>query len=803
MSRGFFAGAIWGSVIGFVTLALVSQLAGYRDVSPSGVVSEIAEAPATVPADAMPAETSDPQLPDDVARVDAPAQPRSEVSVEATTNETTPEETDQSVEEIAGVAPDASTTPGVLEAAPAPASVLPSLPSSGDTSDNAGSLGSASPARPSVEAQPEAPEAEIAANLPAPAPRVLPSVNRGTVRPGDATSPTIGSGENDIAAGGAPAPALPDAPEADAPNIATIDPVTPETGTDAAPIVIERRGGDTAETEAPAFTITTEMGPGGSRRIVVAPAPSTGNDAEDAPRIAAAPAPQPVQPDLPNQGRAPDVQDAPTPPGGASAPEIAARPADASAPEADATARAEPAPEPLEPAIGIAPDLVSVSPLQPAPPVLDAVARSGPLPADRRPPVSAPATVVLSRPGVLAAIATQAPSAPPPPPGPAPDVFADAVTQPGSPPAVSPPGQVPVPAAPGPLRTAAAAAPGIASAGPRPELDPAPPAPLPAPVEEAPEPAPQPEPLPRPEPEPEIAEVAPEAAPAEETPRIAGASPRVIAPDSGTVGDLARNVRVNRPAAGDATVTPAAAEAPSLPGTAQGTAPEPAPTEAATGGALARNAVAHDNADAVPLIAVILVDDRGGDVPLVDLAFPFSVAIPAALPGAPARAARYRAAGREVVLIPNLPPRATAGDVAQSMQINLTDFPEAVAMMEDPAAETSRDGLQQLVEIVSETGHGFVSFPRGLNTAQRMAEARGVPAALVARDLGNGEGPFGALARSLDQAGFRARQGDAAILSAKVHPNTLRALEEWAEDLNPAEVSLAPVSAALLSTLGS
>nr|WP_245398651.1 divergent polysaccharide deacetylase family protein [Oceaniglobus trochenteri] len=218
--------------------------------------------------------------------------------------------------------------------------------------------------------------------------------------------------------------------------------------------------------------------------------------------------------------------------------------------------------------------------------------------------------------------------------------------------------------------------------------------------------------------------------------------------------------------------------------------------EVLTEDALSRNAVAFDNPDGRPIVSVVLLDEGG---PEVKLPVTFSIAIDAAAPDAGERAARYRAAGTEVVLIPPLPEGAQPSDVAVAMQDVLARMPQAVALMDTPQGKVqgNREALGQLVGILAETGHGFVTFPKGLNTAQQVAARAGVTSALVFRQI-DGEGQdLRAVKRFLDQAAFRARQENAVILVGRNRPDTLAALAEWALGNRAASVALAPVSAAL------
>jgi polysaccharide deacetylase 2 family uncharacterized protein YibQ len=211
-----------------------------------------------------------------------------------------------------------------------------------------------------------------------------------------------------------------------------------------------------------------------------------------------------------------------------------------------------------------------------------------------------------------------------------------------------------------------------------------------------------------------------------------------------------------------------------------------------------------DSTSDIAIVSVVLVVPPGGTVSvdaLAALPFPASYAIDALDPDASETAAALRAAGRELLMIPSLPEGATPTDVEVALQANLAVVPEAVAFIDLPEAsfQADRTATAQVIAAASATGHGLVTFPRGLNTAQQIARRDGVPAGLVFRDLdGEGEDP-GTIYRTLDQAAFRARQEGAVILVGRARPETLAVLTEWALGTRAASVSLAPVSAAILA----
>lgn len=302
---------------------------------------------------------------------------------------------------------------------------------------------------------------------------------------------------------------------------------------------------------------------------------------------------------------------------------------------------------------------------------------------------------------------------------------------------------------------------------------------------------------------PSMAQADPATRPAAPSAGIAAApevpeAPAVRVPAPGFQG--AEGVRVNRlPTIGGAEPAPGA--------TAEAIEAEAGPDDAgpdagsgATQPAMLRHAVAFDTPADQPLIAVILMHGGAaapGEQTGANLPIPVSFAVNAGTAGAREIAAAYRAAGREVLLVPTLPPGATPSDVEVALSVNFDTIPEAVALMDAPEGgfQSEREAVAQVVAAVTATGHGLVTFPRGLNTAQQLADRAGVPARSVFRVLEDGNGD--AVLRTLDQAAFRARQEGVVILVGQAEPATVAALRRWVEANPNRQVAFAPVSAAL------
>ncbi len=321
-------------------------------------------------------------------------------------------------------------------------------------------------------------------------------------------------------------------------------------------------------------------------------------------------------------------------------------------------------------------------------------------------------------------------------------------------------------------------------------------APLPdaAPQDEAVVAEPAPEPVAEATETTEAKETAPEIAP--ET----AEDPAKTLPAAGTITNRAEGVTTNRLPA--ITNTPEA-EAPAP----EAEAEEPATTEADapedTPGALVRNAVAFENPEGKPLMAIVLVDDGTSPIGLEALQsfpYPLSFAVDANWAGAGDAAERYRAAGFEVLALADLPEGANATDTEVAMLAYLEAVPQAVAVLEGTGTglQSTRAATEQLAPILLETGHGLVMHAKGLNTAQKLMAREGVPSASVFRDFDANGQNANVIRRFLDQAAFKASQQDeGVIMLGRLRADTISALLLWGLQDRAASVALAPVSAVL------
>lgn len=250
---------------------------------------------------------------------------------------------------------------------------------------------------------------------------------------------------------------------------------------------------------------------------------------------------------------------------------------------------------------------------------------------------------------------------------------------------------------------------------------------------------------------------------------------------SGTIGDLAEGVTTDR--------------LPSVSDDGAGAEDNPPP--------LVRYAAPFSNPENKPLMAIVLIDDGSSPISfeaLADFPYPISYAVDADWPGAAEAAEKYRGAGLEVLAMADLPPGAGATDAEVAMQSYLGAVPEAVAVMEgtDTGLQASRAATEQLIPILQDSGHGLVLFPNGLDTAQKLISREGVPVVSVFRDFDGDGQDATVIRRFLDQAAFKAGQGDqGVIMVGRLRAETVSALLLWGLQDRAGSVALAPVSAVL------
>ncbi|MDG4647559.1 divergent polysaccharide deacetylase family protein [Roseibacterium sp. SDUM158017] len=286
---------------------------------------------------------------------------------------------------------------------------------------------------------------------------------------------------------------------------------------------------------------------------------------------------------------------------------------------------------------------------------------------------------------------------------------------------------------------------------------------------------------------------------------IQPARPRVMRPASGAAAEGARALPQIVVPGRTATAQPSDATPEAAPNdTASSGADDPSPDARATRvPALAAYAAPFDATETRALIAVVLIDEPGARLDLETLtgfSFPVAFAIDPLHPQAAERAAAYRAAGFEVVLLGSvIPGGATAADTEVALQAARLRVPEAVALMDTPdnRIQSDRAVLEATVGAAAGEGQGLLAFPRGLNTAEQMAARQDVPAATVFRLLDDAEQSAPVITRYLGRAEFAAVQEGVAVVAGRTRPDTVTALYSWALGNRNEGVAIAPVSAVL------
>lgn len=236
---------------------------------------------------------------------------------------------------------------------------------------------------------------------------------------------------------------------------------------------------------------------------------------------------------------------------------------------------------------------------------------------------------------------------------------------------------------------------------------------------------------------------------------------------------------------------------------------EPAPPVdaaevAADGGpALVVNAAEFEASGDRPVLGILLRDASPRLTPeaLAALDVPVTFVVDVAASDAAGAIALYRDAGFEVALSGDLPTGARTTDAEVAVEDWLRRYPGAVAFVEGSAGglQPSREAAQGVMARLAESGHGLVTFPRGLNAAQQVAESVGVPSALVFRDIAGMPGQE----RLLDQAAFRASREDDVLVIGDADARTVAALSGWAASGGSERVQPSPVSYILKGVGGS
>ncbi|NNE53087.1 MAG: polysaccharide deacteylase family 2 protein [Sulfitobacter sp.] len=209
-----------------------------------------------------------------------------------------------------------------------------------------------------------------------------------------------------------------------------------------------------------------------------------------------------------------------------------------------------------------------------------------------------------------------------------------------------------------------------------------------------------------------------------------------------------------------------------------------------------------------PLMSIVLIDDGNSPVTgsaglaaLRSFPYPLTFAVDAEMPGAAERMALYREAGFEVLAMLDLPEGAQPEDVETTFAALLPEMSEVVGVLGAPSGrlQTSREVSDQVTAYLAETGHGWLTQGKGLNTAVVLARREGVPAAAIFRDFDSKGQTAVVIRRFLDQAAFKAGQESGVIMLGRMQPETISALLLWGLQDRAGQVALAPISAVLLA----
>lgn len=200
-----------------------------------------------------------------------------------------------------------------------------------------------------------------------------------------------------------------------------------------------------------------------------------------------------------------------------------------------------------------------------------------------------------------------------------------------------------------------------------------------------------------------------------------------------------------------------------------------------------------------PQMAIVLIDDSSDPVVMDMLSafpYPLAFAVDTSREDAIDKMTIYRAAGFEVLAMVSLPEGATPSDVEVAMPVLLARVPEAVAVMEAPGPGIQSDRVisDQVTQILSDTGHGLLFYPKGLNTAQKLAAKSGVPSATIFRDFDSANQKPRAIRRFLDNGALRAGSEGGVVMVGRMRPDTVSALLLWALEDRADQIALVPVS---------
>ena len=228
----------------------------------------------------------------------------------------------------------------------------------------------------------------------------------------------------------------------------------------------------------------------------------------------------------------------------------------------------------------------------------------------------------------------------------------------------------------------------------------------------------------------------------------------------------------------------------------------------ADGNALQFNALEFEGGDR-PLMGVILEDlgSKGLEIDkLKTLNAPITIAIRADAPDASERALAYKAAGFEIIAM--APDKRTAAlnvalnpnQVKDALNVLFTSVPNAVGLLDNPLAKLQKNSRTSdvVVDNFVETGHGLITYAKGLNSVDRSAQSKGVRASKVLRILDKNSENKALITRYLDRVSLDAGRDGKAIVLGTTAKDTVAALAGWILSSKGQSVAIAPASAVLL-----
>jgi len=233
------------------------------------------------------------------------------------------------------------------------------------------------------------------------------------------------------------------------------------------------------------------------------------------------------------------------------------------------------------------------------------------------------------------------------------------------------------------------------------------------------------------------------------------------------------------------------------------------PAEPATPGAALELFATKFDAPDRPLLGVILLDmgDKGLSIDqLKSLNAPLTIAIRSDAPNASGRALAYEAAGFEVIAMASdattapLAQALTTKSVHDAIDVMFTTVPNAIGLLDSADQKIQKNSRisKAIIDVFVGTGHGLVTYAKGLNSVDREARALGVRTAKVVRKLDANRENKAMMLRYLDRAALDAGRDGAAIVLGTTAKDTVAALAGWVFSSKGKSVALAPASAVLL-----